>query len=181
MSDEAVVDDFDGDFDDPGPRKKLPGKKIVLFIILPFLLLGGTTGGIMFSGILGGSETDAKSAHAEPAAQEHKAAAPPVSANTVFYDLPEMVVNLNTRGRRPNFLKIKVSLELTSEGDIERVTAMRPRIIDNFQVYLRELRMDDLNGSAGIHRLREELLARVNTAVTPTRVADVLFKEVLVQ
>lgn len=181
MSDEAVVDDFDGDFDGPGPRKKLPGKKIVLFIVLPFLLLGGAAGGVMFSGILGGSEKDAKSAHAEPARKEHKAAPAHASANTVFYDLPEMVVNLNTRGRRPNFLKIKVSLELSSEGDIERVNAMRPRIIDNFQVYLRELRMDDLSGSAGIHRLREELLARVNTAVTPTRVADVLFKEVLVQ
>lgn len=181
MSDEAVVDDFDDDFDDLGPRNKLPGKKIVLFIVLPLLLLGSAAGGVMFSGILGGSGKDANAAHAEAAAEKHEAASAPVSGNTVFYDLPEMVVNLNTRGRRPNFLKIKVSLELSSEGDIERVEAMRLRIIDNFQVYLRELRMDDLSGSAGIHRLREELLARVNTAVKPTRVADVLFKEVLVQ
>jgi flagellar FliL protein len=56
-----------------------------------------------------------------------------------------------------------------------------PRIVDNFQVYLRELRVDDLQGSAGMYRLREELLRRVNLAVRPARVKDVLFKEMLVQ
>ena len=58
---------------------------------------------------------------------------------------------------------------------------LSPRIIDNFQVYLRELRVEDLRGSAGIYRLREELLARVNNAVHPTKVKDVLFKDMLVQ
>ena len=58
---------------------------------------------------------------------------------------------------------------------------MLPRIVDNFQVYLRELRLDDLRGSAGVYRLREELLARVNTAVRPAKIKDVLFKEMLVQ
>ena len=82
---------------------------------------------------------------------------------------------------RPTFLKIHVSLELTSDQDAEYVKTMSPRIIDNFQVYLRELRIDDLRGSAGIYRLREELLARINMAVRPAKVKDVLFKEVLVQ
>ena len=61
------------------------------------------------------------------------------------------------------------------------MAALRPRIIDHFQVYLRELRVEDLRGSAGIYRLREELLARVNAAVKPTKVENVLFREVLVQ
>jgi len=56
-----------------------------------------------------------------------------------------------------------------------------PRIIDNFQVYLRELRVGDLKGSAGIYRLREELLTRVNSAIAPSKVKGVLFKEMLVQ
>ena len=62
-----------------------------------------------------------------------------------------------------------------------RLAAVMPRIIDNFQVYLRELRVEDLRGSGGIYRLREELLARVNAASAPVRVKDVLFKEMLVQ
>ena len=56
-----------------------------------------------------------------------------------------------------------------------------PRVIDNFQTYLRELRLDDLKGSAGMYRLREELLVRVNAAAAPAKIKDVLFKEMLVQ
>ena len=103
---------------------------------------------------------------------------------TVFFDMPDLIVNLNTgtsATRRTNFLKISVSLELENPGDIEIVTQNMPRIIDNFQIYLRELRIDDLQGSAGLYRLREELLRRVNLAARPARVKDVLFKEMLVQ
>ena len=98
--------------------------------------------------------------------------------------MPDLIVNLNTgtsATRRTNFLKISVSLELENPGDIEIVTQNMPRIIDNFQIYLRELRIDDLQGSAGLYRLREELLRRVNLAARPARVKDVLFKEMLVQ
>ena len=59
--------------------------------------------------------------------------------------------------------------------------AVMPRIIDNFQVYLRGLRIEDLQGAAGLQRLREELLLRVNAAAKGKHVRDVLFKEMLVQ
>ena len=162
--------DLDDDFD--VPKKKLSGKKIVLFFVLPFLLLG-VGAGVFFSGMLG---SDAKE---KPVAETE--AVPVAPLKTVFFDLPEMLVNLNSTGRRPSFLKMRVSLELTSDLDVTRVRDLSPRIIDNFQVYLRELRVEDLKGSAGIYRLREELLARVNTAVRPTKVKDVLFKDMLVQ
>ena len=90
-------------------------------------------------------------------------------------------MNLNTGSRKSNFLKISVALELDDEATIERLQTVMPRIIDNFQVYLRELRIEDLSGSAGIERLREELLLRVNAAIRPAEVRDVLFKEMLVQ
>ena len=161
--------DYDDDFDTK--KKKLSGKKIVLFFILPCLLLAGGGAGVVMSGLLDGEETGKKAPHT----------AQPVEIKTVFFDLPEMLVNLNSTGRRPNFLKIQVSLELTSDDAVESLKALSPRIVDNFQVYLRELRVEDLRGSAGIYRLREELLARVNSAVRPTKVKDVLFKEMLVQ
>ena len=99
----------------------------------------------------------------------------------VFYDLEELLVNLNTGGRKSTFLKIRVTLELEKEEDVPRIEMVMPRIIDNFQVYLRELRIEDLKGSAGMYRLREELLMRVGAAAAPTRVQNVLFKEMLVQ
>lgn len=177
MTDAAATDELDiegegeGEAEGSPAKKKLSGKKIVLFFVLPLLLVGGSVGGLLFSGVFGGG--------AEKAEVENAKQAVPVK--TVFYDLPDMLVNLNSTGRRPTFLKMQVSLELENEADLPRLQALSPRIIDNFQVYLRELRVEDLKGSAGIYRLREELLARVNTAVRPARVKDVLFKEMLVQ
>jgi flagellar FliL protein len=155
------------------PRKRFSGKKLVLFIILPAVLLLGGAAGAHFTGmtkkLLGGGVEKA---------EEHKPEAP---KQAIYYNLPEMLVNLNSAGRRASYLKISVSLELENPADIPRIEAIMPRIVDNFQVYLRELRIEDLKGSAGLYRLREELLARVNTAAQPARVNDVLFKEMLVQ
>mgnify|MGYP000586049684 CR=1 FL=1 len=99
----------------------------------------------------------------------------------VFYDLPEMVVNLNTGSKKQKYLKIRVSLELASKQGTKKVEKVMPRIKDNFQTYLRELRVEDLRGAAGMYRLREELMRRVNAAVEGARVKDVLFQEMLVQ
>lgn len=175
MSDEADDAEEEIDLGDGSEsyKKKLSGKKIVLFFVLPILLFVGVVAGVISSGMFGGNANEAKVAENE--------VDPTLPHKAVFFDLPEMLVNLNSTGRRPNFLKMKVSLELTSELDMTRVRDFSPRIIDNFQVYLRELRVEDLRGSAGIYRLREELLARVNTAVRPTKVKDVLFRDMLVQ
>lgn len=100
---------------------------------------------------------------------------------SVFYNLPDMLVNLDSRGRKQSVLKMAVTLELSSEKDLAIVEEKAPRVLDEFQVFLREVRIEDLRGSAGIYRMRQELLARVKPAVTPVKVKDVLFKELLVQ
>lgn len=152
-------------------KKKLSGKKLVLIILPVVLLLGGGAGAFLFL-----KSGDEPVAEGEEVAEEQQEVEP-----SVYYDLPQMLVNLNTAGRRVNFLKIVVSLELAAEADIEHLEQVLPRIVDNFQVYLRELRIEDLKGSAGIYRLREELLLRVNAAAYPAEVRDVLFKEMLIQ
>jgi len=155
------------------PKGGLNGKKLVLFIILPILLLLGGAAGAYFAGLL----DPLLGVKEEPVVEE----AAPVETRAVFFDLPQMLVNLNTGGRKNNYLKISISLELAKELDRAELTNLLPRVVDNFQVYLRELRVEDLRGSAGVQRLREELLMRVNTAVHPIEVRDVLFKEMLVQ
>lgn len=102
-------------------------------------------------------------------------------ATAVMSPMPEMLVNINAAGRAKNFLKLKVTLKLNNEADVARVEDVLPRITDNFQVYLRELRLEDLQGASGIYRLREEFLNRVNAAVRPAQVQDVLFQEMIVQ
>jgi len=159
------------------------GKKKLIFILVPVLLLVGAAAGVYFLGL---ADPLLKMFHKEKPAAEHAAAeegAKPgqPAPQAVFYDLPEILVNLNSAGRKQNFLKIRVSLELESPLDVPKIEAVMPRIIDNFQVYLRELRIEDLQGSSGLLRLREELLTRVNSSVKPAKVNDVLFKEMLVQ
>ncbi|KZL21348.1 Flagellar FliL protein [Pseudovibrio axinellae] len=98
----------------------------------------------------------------------------------VFYDLPEMTVNLSTQGRT-TYLKVRIALEVESASMVAQVEPYLPRILDAFQIYLRELRPADLEGSAGLFRLKEQLLRRINSAIYPARVEGVLFKEILIQ
>jgi flagellar protein FliL len=56
-----------------------------------------------------------------------------------------------------------------------------PVLTDQFQAFLRELRVDDISGSAGTYRLRMELLRRVNLALAPAQANAVLIEEMLVQ
>jgi flagellar FliL protein len=109
-------------------------------------------------------------------------AATPVVKPAVFVDLPEVLVNLsNTGSDRTQYLKIKVVLELPDALLMQQIQPVMPRITDTFQTYLRELRPTDLDGSAGLYRLKEELTRRVNLAIAPAKVNAVLFKEIVVQ
>ena len=160
---------------DESRRKRFSGKKLVLFIIIPVFLslCAGGGGAAYFLGYIGG--------HDEVAAREEGAAAAAIREDVVFYHLPEILVNLNTGGRQATYLKISVALELDNTEMLPRIETLLPRVIDKFQVYLRELRREDLNGSAGIFRLKEELLLRVNAALHPAHINDVFFKKMLVQ
>jgi flagellar FliL protein len=111
--------------------------------------------------------------HAEAAA----APKPPV-----FIDVPEMLVNLvGQPGERIQYLKAKIVLEVKEEKQVDAIKPTMPRVTDIFQTYLRELRPADLNGSAGLFRLREELTRRVNVTIAPQQINAVLFKEIVVQ
>ncbi len=107
---------------------------------------------------------------------------PPLNPQeAIFFDLPEVIVNLNSSGRSPTYLKLTVALELHKDADTESLGQNLPRVMDRFQAYLREMRVQDMTGSAGLFRLKQELLRRVNTATYPVHVYDVLFKEMLIQ
>ena len=98
-----------------------------------------------------------------------------------YYDLPMMILNLSTADERPTFVKMEIALEVSDDRMLEVIKPNLPRVLDAFQTYMRELRASDLQGSAGLFRLKEELQRRVNIAVYPARVDDVLFKNVIVQ
>ncbi len=165
----------------PGEAAKASGrggrKRVLLLGLAALLLCGGGGGaGLWLAGLLPG--LPGPGGGAAPEAEGAEAAAPPPPA---FLDLPDVVANLNTTGRRPVYVKLRSKLELARAEDAAAVQAAMPRLLDLYATYLREMRPEELRGSAGTQRLREELVARANLAVAPARIVDLLFVEILVQ
>jgi len=164
-TDEAEADGEEGQGEG---RKRFSGRTLVLYIGLPVILLILAGAGAYFAGVFDAAEVVA----------EENVAPPPVA----FYEMPEMVVNLSTQeGQRTQYLKMQISLELPSLEVKKKIEPVLPRIVDMFQIYLRELRAQDLEGSSGIYRLKEEMIRRINTEIFPDKVSDVLFKEIIIQ
>lgn len=166
-------------------KKKMSGKKLVLFIVVPILALVGLYMSGMLDSVLGGGEEAAAGGEGHGDAQAEPAHEPEIvegDGHEMFYlEMPEMTVNLRSNNQRATYLLVKITLELTSEEATAEVERVLPRVIDQFQTHLRELHAADLEGSAAVYRLREELLFRVNAAIAPARVHDVLFESMLVQ
>lgn len=176
--DDDLDDELDDEHDDDDEEGSHDGggkKKLFIIIGLALLLVVGGAAAAYFTGLLQ-PLIDMIAGGAQDQAEEEV-----IAQDAIFYDLPELLVNLSTAGRKSTFLKIRISLELEKPEDVPVVERVMPRIVDNFQVYLRELRVEDLKGSAGMYRLREELLKRVGAAIAPAKINDVLFKEMLVQ
>ena len=163
MADNEPAEGADGAEAIPFKKGKL---KLFIALVGFVAILGG--GGGWFFFVRGHGEE----AHAE---------APPPKPPS-FVEVPDMMVNLvGAPGERVQYLRVKVVLEIKEAKEVEAIKPNLPRVTDLFQTYLRELRPSDLNGSAGLFRLKEELTKRVNYAVAPQQVSAVLFKEIVVQ
>ena len=158
----------DGDSAEGGKRKL--SKKMLIMAAgggLVALLAVGGGAAYMLGWIGGGSAEDVAMQQAQ--------------APKFYYDLPEITVNLANAERRAQYLRLSVALELSDEMIASVIEPNLPRILDVFQTYLRELRVSDLEGSAGLFRLKHELQRRINLAIFPAEMDAVLFRELIVQ
>jgi flagellar FliL protein len=135
-------------------------------------LIGGGVGGAWYFGALpagllfGGAEVPSPPGPASPSA--------------ILIEIPDIIANLNAGGR-PVFVKIRAQVELARPADAAAARAAMPRLLDMFNTFLRETRPEELRGSTGVHRLREELVSRANIILRDGAVTDVLFLEIVVQ
>ncbi|HYI83894.1 MAG TPA: flagellar basal body-associated FliL family protein [Acetobacteraceae bacterium] len=150
------------------PRK---GRRKLLLLLGVPLLLGGGGAGAWFAGLLPGSKAEAPAITATAAPAE----------KPVFVDMPDIIANLNAPGRRSSYIKLRSKLEVARAADARALQEAMPRLQDLFTTYLREVRPEELRGSAGTYRLREELMVRASLAAPPAQVTDVLFVELLLQ
>jgi flagellar FliL protein len=165
---EADTEDAEGQ---DGKTAAAPKRRFSLKLIL--IAVGGVVG--LFA--LGGGGYFFFFGHHGSSAAAATQVKPPV-----FVDMPDVLVNLSSSGGdRTQYLKVKIALELPDEAVSAQIQPIMPRLLDTFQTYLRELRPTDLDGSAGLYRLKEELTRRVNASIAPNRINAVLFKEIVVQ
>ena len=174
-----VAEGAEGEEAEAGGKK---GKKKLIFIVGVVVALLAIVGGLFAAGIIGGG---GKGPDGKPKQSSEEAAASAAAAiaasKPVYYELPEFLVNLNSSTGHVSFLKMSVTLELRDQLAVATMDANKPRIMDIFNTYLRELHASDVQGSAGIYRLRTELLSRLNSTIEDGSVKDILFGEIIVQ
>jgi flagellar protein FliL len=173
-----------GDAESTGGFK---AKKIIMFVVLPLMIIIGAGAGAYFmgylDGVLPGHKPECTTVKEGDKHYEDclKQLAEKSSAPGAFIDVPDMLVNLNSNARQKSYLRISLKVELEKSEDQTRFEAIMPRVVDQFQTYLSELRPDDLQGSSGLYRMKIELLNRVRAAAPDIEVRDILFQEMLIQ
>lgn len=166
MTAEAEIED--GEAAPEATKKKGRFSKKLIIMVAGGLLALLVAGAAVYFFVLSG----------KPAEQTAEVAAEPES---FIFNLPPMTVNLQSENGKEQFMKLTVALEVADEHVMEKIQPRLAKVVDAFQVYLRALRKGDLEGSAGVYRLKEELRRRVNVAIYPEEVQSILFKEILVQ
>jgi flagellar FliL protein len=173
------------------PARKMPPLKVLIAagVAAVFVLGGGGVGATMLLTKKPAGATSAK-AHAKPKkkgghgegekGKDGKSALSEGPNGVVYYTMPDIVANIQTPDGRPSYLKLKLAFELPDAGVADEIEPNAPRLNDMFQSFLRELRPEDLAGSAGSYQLRMEIQRRVNLVIAPARVNSVLIQEMLI-
>ena len=173
--DELEDDDSEEDEGEEGGGSK---KKLFLIIgVVSVLLIGGVAGAYftgLFDSLMGGD----KKAEETTGEEEYDARD---GAELIYKDFPDILTNLNDGRRKKIGVRIKIVLQLNNEEDFLRIDTLLPRVHDGIQAFIRDQKALDLQGTAGIQRIREELLTRLNKAFAPSKIKDIYFKEMLVR
>lgn len=149
-------------------EQKKGGKKRLVVIAAAAAVVGGIGAGAWFAGLIGHGGHHAAVAVAAPEVP-------------TLVDLPDMISNLDTGGRRASFVKLHVKVQVNHAADVAAIRTAEPELVDIVQTYLREMRPEELRGGEGVYRLREALMNRLDGRLAPVEVTDLLFTQLLVQ
>lgn len=152
----------------PGETPK-KGGKFSLLIGLILCLLGAGGGFYAVSGGLFSGPDDAVQAEDGPEESYEPTALP------VFVALDPLVISIPGNGGRDH-LHFAAQLEV-APNSLDVVEAVKPRIIDALNSYLRAVEVSQLEDPAALIRMRAHMLRRVQVAAGEGRVKDLLIME----
>ena len=144
------------------PKKsKLP---LIIGVALA-LVLGGAGFLVANSGLL----------HPDPMKRAMEQAKEPAAPAPVFQELDPMLISLGPTSRH-DYLRFQAQIEVNSTYAAE-VAAIKPRIVDVLNGYLRAIEPDDLEEPSALIRLRAQMLRRLQIVAGPDRIKDLLVME----
>lgn len=154
------------------PAKKTIDRKKMLIFILPVLIVIGLSVGFYYAlnSDYGGNGA------AQYNVVKHTPSADGAEKISVFYDLPEVSVNLKSSGPDRQRLHLRINIELSSIEDIKIVEILTPKLNDAILSHIVELIPQELEGANGLHWLKEELLYRLNLVVAPIKISNLNIK-----
>lgn len=193
MADENDIEKTEAksNIDEKAVVEEVKNKKGGLFIIIgAILLLGGGGAGYYF--FFNNKSTDAKESVADEEKAKEDAAAKEketkikeeeaknasIEGKLLYYTLPEITANLRTKN---GFMKISLILEYYDKANEKIIEEKIPLIVDQLQLFLRDLQKDDLLGTAMLTKLKESILIRINNILAPVKINAVLLRDLLVQ
>jgi flagellar FliL protein len=159
------------------PAAKPAGRSRKLMLVggaLTALLLAGGGGAYLLSGGSAAAHEKAATSDAEEAKGEKDKDPEPL-------DVPPMLVNLRSADGAAHFIKLHIMIEPGAAGTADELKKRLPELIDAYQPFLRELRPEDLAGSAAVYRIKEELMLRAAGTLGHDRVKDVLIQDLIQQ
>lgn len=158
----------------PAPKSK---KKLIIIGAAAGVLLlgGGGAAAMMLSGGSTKAETAAEGGHGEADAEGG------AEGKDAFVDVPPMVVNLRSPDGASRFLKIHFMIVPGAKATPDSLKEKLPLILDAYQPFLRELRPEDLAGSAAVFRIKEEMLIRATQVAGAGAVKDILIQDLVQQ
>jgi len=139
-------------------------KKLFIIIGVVVLLLGGGAGAFL---MMGGEEAPPEVVVIPPG--------PPV-----YHEFPQMVLDLKKSGKRANYIKLKVVVEIVTR-DLPLLQAKELKITDKIQSYLRSQTRADVAGGEGTERMRDGITHIVKEVMGDVKTEGVLFREILLQ
>jgi flagellar FliL protein len=157
----------------PVAGRKSPIKIIGIIVLAGLLIGGGTAVTLML--LKGGDDATV----APEAVKSKKKPAKPALLGPII-PLDSFIVNLAGAGGR-NYLKIDISLELSDPAVQQEIANKLPKIRDAILLILSTKTFDDVKTSQGKMLLKEDILMRINDALTSGSVENLYFTSFVVQ
>ena len=95
-----------------------------------------------------------------------------------YFDMPPIVISLETQGHGNRILQLGISLLMETREDASQMHSYIPLLIDAVQVYIRGLPLSETGSVERLSSHRGEMLARINAAIAPLKADELNLRQV---